>query len=143
MVRIAKRRRLGVARVHVLADIRVAKHTQPFGIGGHDAVFDAIVDHLDEMPCAIGTAVQVTEFSRAANLLAAGRARDITATGCQRGEDRIEMLHDRLIAADHHAVAALESPDAAAGADVDVLNSALLIRSPGGYHRRNTNSRHR
>ena len=32
-------------------------------------------------------------------------------------------LHDLRLAADHHAVAALQAPDAAAGADVDVVDA--------------------
>ena len=32
------------------------------------------------------------------------------------------MLHDSRLAADHHAIAALQAPHATAGADVDVMN---------------------
>ena len=41
--------------------------------------------------------------------------------GRQRLEDRIEMPHGRLRSADHHAVAALQAPDAAAGADIHIV----------------------
>ena len=42
------------------------------------------------------------------------------------------MLDDRRFAADHHAVAALETPDAAAGADVHVVDALRgeLLRAP-------------
>ena len=43
--------------------------------------------------------------------------------GSQRGEDRIEVLDHRVFAADHHAVAALQAPHAAARADVDVVDA--------------------
>jgi hypothetical protein len=33
----------------LLADIGVAQNAHSLGIGGHDAVLDAIVDHLDEV----------------------------------------------------------------------------------------------
>jgi hypothetical protein len=33
------------------------------------------------------------------------------------------MFHDRRLAADHHAVTALQAPHAAARADVDVVNA--------------------
>ena len=45
--------------------------------------------------------------------------------------DGAEMIHGRLWAADHHAVAALQAPDAAGGADidiVDVLSASFLAR---------------
>ena len=37
-------------------------------------------------------------------------------------EDRVEPFHGRIVAADHHAVASFESPDAAAGAHVHVMD---------------------
>ncbi len=52
--------------------------------------------------------------------------------GRQRREDRIEVLDDLLLAADHHAVAALQAPDAAAGSDVHVVDSLCgkFLRPP-------------
>ncbi len=54
------------------------------------------------------------------------------------------MLYRLGLAADHHAVAALQAPDAAAGADIDVVD-ALGAPVPwrGGCHRHNTNCRRR
>ena len=62
-------------------------------------------------------------------LLAAGRAPDVADARGKRVEDRIEALHRLVLAADHHAVAALEAPDAAAGADVDVVDAAARASS--------------
>src|SRR5262249_56442762 len=100
-----------------------------FRVGGHDAVFDAIVDHLDEVTGAVSSAMQVTELGGAADLLAPGRARDISSSRGERLEDRIEMPHGHLRAADHHALSALQPPHPAAGAAIHVLDafpSALL-----------------
>jgi hypothetical protein len=41
---------------------------------------------------------------------------------CQGGEDRIEPLHHADLAADHQAIAALQSPNAPGGADVEVVD---------------------
>src|SRR5262249_34966611 len=49
--------------------------------------------------------------------------RDVAAARCKRGEDWIEMFHSFGFAADHHAIAALKTPDAAAGADVDIVDA--------------------
>ena len=46
--------------------------------------------------------------------------------GSQCFENRIELLHGFFRAANHHAVAAIESPDAAAGADIHVVNAFVL-----------------
>ena len=43
-----------------------------------------------------------------------------------RFEDRVEMLHDVVFAPDHQAEAALQPEDAAARADVDVVDALWL-----------------
>src|SRR5262249_57032726 len=108
----------------------------PLRIGGHDAVLDSVVDHLDEVTGAVRTAVQVAEFGGAADLLASRRTRDVTRAGRQRLEDRIEVAHSDLRSADHHAVAALQAPDAAAGSDVHIVDSfgRELVRAADVVH---------
>src|SRR6516162_7965287 len=120
--RIAQRRRFGVDRALLLADISVAQNAHPFGVGGHDAVLDPVMDHLDEVTGTVRPAVQVAELGSAADALASGRARDIPRAGSERLEDRIEMPHGRIRSADHHAVSALQTPDAAAGSDIHVVD---------------------
>src|SRR5262249_57071041 len=67
-------------------------------------------------------AVQIAELGGAANALASGRARDVPRTRRQRLEDRIEMPHGRIRSADHHAVSALQAPDAATGSYIHVVD---------------------
>src|ERR1700733_9889631 len=55
-------------------------------------------------------------------------ARDVAEARRQRLEERIETFDDRFVAADHHAVTALDAPDAAGGADVDVMDAAFSER---------------
>ena len=93
---VAQRRRLGVDRVLLLADVGVAQDAQPLGIGRHEAVLDAVVDHLDEVAGAGRPAVQIALFGGAAELLASRRARNVAHAGRQRREDRIEMLNHLL-----------------------------------------------
>jgi hypothetical protein len=69
----------------------VAQNAHSFRIGGHDAVLDAIVDHLDEVTGAVRPAMQVTELGGAADILAPGRVRDVPRARGERLEDRIEM----------------------------------------------------
>ena len=106
----------------LLADVGVLQDAQTLGVGGHDAVFDSVVDHLDEVAGSVRTAMQVALFGGAAQLLASGRARDVAAPGRKRGENGIEVLDHIRFAADHHAIAAFQAPDAAAGANVDVMD---------------------
>ena len=56
------------------------------------------------------------------------RGADVEAGG-DRGEDRAESLDDLLLAADHQAEAALEAPDAAARADVHVVDPLVPERA--------------
>ena len=81
-------------------------------------------------PAPLGPAVQVAVLRRCpARPLAAGRARRRVDAGCERIEDRVEPLDGLVVAADHQAVAAVETEDAAARADVDVVD-ALAARAP-------------
>src|SRR5438046_12414 len=56
-------------------------------------------------------------------LLSSRRARDIAGTGGEGFEDRIQSLHRLVRATDHHAVAALETPHAAAGANIYIVDA--------------------
>ena len=56
----AQRRGLGIDGVLALADVGVAQDVQAFGIRRHDAVLDAVVDHLDEVAGTVRPAVQET-----------------------------------------------------------------------------------
>ncbi len=50
-------------------------------------------------------------------------ARDVAQARCQAGEDRVETLHGFGVTTDHHAIAALQPPDATGGADIDVMQT--------------------
>src|ERR1700733_13201259 len=52
-------------------------------------------------------------------------ARDVADTWRQRLQDRVETFDHGLVAADHHAIAALDAPDAAGGADINIMNAAF------------------
>src|SRR4030095_8618935 len=97
-----------------------------------DAVLDSVVDHLDEVSAAVGTAVEIPALGGAADGLPPGRAGNVAGARGQGREDRVEVLDHRRFAADHQAVAALTSPDAAAGSDVHVVDAlgAELLRTP-------------
>src|ERR1039457_3571959 len=77
------------------------------------------------------TAVDVTVFGSrggstsgsASQFFASRSARNVAASGRQRFEDRVEALDSLFRAANHHAVSAFESPDAAARAHVDVVDA--------------------
>src|SRR5579871_5541252 len=99
------------------------KNIQALSVRGHDSVLDSVVHHLDEMAGAVGPTVQIALLGCAAKFLAAGRPGNVADSGGQGGEDGIEPLHDIFLAANHHAVAALQTPHTAAGADIDVMNS--------------------
>src|SRR5271165_6572869 len=108
---------VGFAGVGVLQDI------QAFGVGGHDAVLDAVVHHFDEVARAAGAAMEIAFLGSASGFFAARSAVYVAATGSQRFEDGIEVLDDVVFPADHLAVAALEAPNATGGADVDIVDA--------------------
>src|SRR4029077_4623063 len=121
---VAQWRRLGVDLMFLLADIGGAQHAQPFCVGGHDAVLDAVVNHLYEVAGAVRSAMQVTLLGGTADLFTPRRARYFVAhAGSQPGEDGIEMLDYLRLPPNHHAVASLQAPDPTTRPHVHVMNS--------------------
>src|SRR6516162_5356373 len=101
-----------------LADVGVLQNVEPLRVRGHQPVLDAVVHHLHEVAGAGRSAVEVSLFGCARGLVASLGTRKVTAPGGERLKDGVEVPGYVLRAADHHAVAALEPPDAAAGAHV-------------------------
>src|SRR5262249_6266456 len=58
----------------------------------------------------------------------ARRARYVAEPGGERRKDRVEMLRRLAVAADHHAIAALEPPHPAARADVEIADAPRAQR---------------
>src|SRR5450432_137214 len=123
MVGVAQRSGFGIVFAMRFTGIGVFQNVQALGVGGHQAIFDAVVDHFYEMACAGGAAMEIAFFGGAAGFFAAGGAIDISAAGRERFENGVEMFDHVIFAANHLAVAALESPDAAAGADIHVVQT--------------------
>src|SRR5438128_2216407 len=109
-------------------DIGVLEDIKTLGIGLHQAVLDAVMDHLDEMPGAAGAGMDIALLDPDIAAVAAAGAQNVADPRRQRLEDRIEPVDHGLVAADHHAIPALDAPDAAAGADVHVVQPALPER---------------
>ena len=105
--------------------VLVAQDVEALGVGLHQSVLDAVMHHLDEVPGAGRSGVNVAALGAGIALLAARRAGDIAEPRRERREDRIEVIHGLLWAADHHAIAALDTPDAAGRAAIDVANALL------------------
>ncbi len=59
-----QRRGLGVFLARLRADVGIAQDVESFGVGRHHAVFDAVVNHLDEMTGAVRAAMQVAASRR-------------------------------------------------------------------------------
>src|SRR5665213_126396 len=102
--------------------VLVAQDVEAFRVRLHQSVLDAVMHHFDEMPGAGWPGVNVAPLGLGDSLLAAGCTRNIAQSGSKRREDRFEMIYSLLRAADHQTVAALNTPDAAGGAAIDVAN---------------------
>ncbi len=111
----------------------VAEDVEAFGVGLHQAVLDAVVNHFHEMARPGGAAVEVALLRRALLAFSPRSRRDVPAAGSERLPDRIEALDDIAVAADHQAISALEPPDAAARPRVDVVD-VLRAQLRGAPH---------
>src|SRR6185437_2399162 len=89
----------------------VPENVETLSIGLHQAILDAIVDHLDETADAAGTTMDVAELYAGIAVFALGGPRDVTSPWRQRLEDRVQVIDSLFVAAAHQAVAALETPE--------------------------------
>ena len=78
------------------------------------------MNHLDEVPGAGWPGVNIAALGAVIALLAARRMSNFARSRGERREDRIEVIDGFLGAADHQAIAALETPDAARRSAIDV-----------------------
>src|SRR5437016_12448530 len=122
MFGIAQRGRFGVDLVGVLTDVGAAQDGHPLGIGGHQAILNAVVHQLDEVASTAGAAVEITLFGSATQLFSAGSSGDFTGAWSQGLENRIKPPDGLVRTADHHAVTALQAPDAPARPNIHVMN---------------------
>ena len=107
--------------------IGVPEDIKTLGVGLHQAILDAIVDHFDKVARAGWTAVNVAILSGAArDPLTPRRALDIPTPWCQGFEDGGEMRHGLIGSTNHHTVAAIDPPDATTGAHIDIVNAFRL-----------------
>src|SRR5206468_10928487 len=121
MLGIAQRSRLGVYRILLLADIRVAQDAKSFRISGHDSIFDSVMNHFHKMPRAVRAAVKISLLAGSAELFASGGSRNLATPRRERAENGIEPLYDVIFAPDHHAVAALQAPPPATGSYIYLM----------------------
>jgi hypothetical protein len=98
--------------VHVGDEVRLGRQQLvPLGVRLHEAVLDAVVDHLG--------VVTGTDAARVDEALLTGALR------AQRVEDRHDRLDVGGSASDHQAVAVLQPPDSTAHTDVEVADAVL------------------
>ena len=96
------------------------------------SIFDAVMHHLHEMAGAGRTAIHIALFRPRIAAFAFLRALHIAHARGECCKNRVEPLHRFGRSADHHAIAALEPPHAAGGADIDIVQFLLgeLFRAP-------------
>src|SRR5664280_1190416 len=102
------------------------QNVKSFGVGSHQSVFNAVMDHLDEMAGSGRPAMEITLLDRATNLFPSRCTRDIAASRSERLEDRIEVQYGIALTSDHHTITALDPPYAAARSHVDIANTFEL-----------------
>jgi hypothetical protein len=80
--------------------------------------------------------MQVALLRSARCLVASRSTRYVTDAGRKCREDRIEVLYDIVLAANHHAIASLQTPHAAARAHVHIVDSLWhkFLRAPDVVH---------
>src|SRR5437667_1667333 len=127
MLGITQRCRLGIDSSFLVASMCRAQDSQSFGISGHDPVLDSVVYHLDEVTCAVCTAVQISLFCSAGEVLPSRRTCDVAWARSEFGENWVEVPNHVGITPDHQAIAALKTSHPAACSDVHIVISSRLV----------------
>ena len=120
-----QRRGLGILIPILLTSIRVLEDIQALGVGAHDRVLDAVMNHLDEVTGTVGPAVQPALFFWRERARSTKGPFDVTRTWGNRCPDRGEIVDLCVLATDHQAVAAFQSPHPAGGPAVDEVQALL------------------
>src|SRR5579871_1130393 len=107
----------------------VFQDIETLSIGLHKAVFDPVMHHLDEMARTGRSGVDIAALDTRIAAVSARGSRHVALTRSEGGKDRIEAVDYVLLAADHHAVAALQTPHAATCSNIDVVQAAFTERS--------------
>ncbi|MNG82637.1 hypothetical protein D3C79_413460 [compost metagenome] len=81
--------------------------------------------HFHVVPGTGWAGVDVAVFGTLVLAAAAMGTRDVTHARGQRLEQRLQALEHVLFATDHHAVATVQAPHTARGADIQVMQPAL------------------
>ena len=101
----------------------IAEDVKAFGIGLHQAVLDAVVNHLHEVACACRAGMDIAACGTLIEAVTSRGQCNAAGAGRERCEDRVEVVDSRLVATDHHAVATLQPPYTAGRADIDIAPS--------------------
>src|SRR5207247_11216694 len=81
-----------------------------------------VLYHFDEAAAARTAPVQVAMLGSTADSVAPGGAGNVADAGRQRRKNWIELLNRRRLSSNHHAIASLQAPHAAARPDVHIVN---------------------
>jgi hypothetical protein len=81
------------------------------------------MDHFDKMTAAVWTAMQIATFGLARLACCANRTWRGGHSRGQSTKDRIEMLDDFGLAANHLAVAPLQPPYSSTYPDIDIMEA--------------------
>src|SRR5437773_3912095 len=100
--------------LHVDLEFARVDELETLAVSLHHPVLDPVVDHLDEMARAALSEMRPAVRRR------------------ERVEHRPRALHRACLAADHHAVAVVESPDPPGDSDVEIVESLgpVFLRPP-------------
>src|ERR1039457_3088622 len=114
--------------MRALAGVGVAKIVHPFCISRHQAILDAVVDHLDEVARASRAAMQISVFCSTGITFLAGSPLRTLPPGRNAPKNRGQGFYDLFLSTDHQTEAAFLPEHPAAGATIDVMYAPGLER---------------
>src|SRR2546429_6293359 len=101
----------------------MAQDIETFSVCCHDAVLNTVMNHLHKVSSSMWSAMEIALLSSTVDLFPSRCTTNRLNAGSQGREDRIEMLNYFILATDHLAIAALQTPDTTAGAAVHIMDT--------------------
>src|SRR5713101_5314010 len=89
VLRISQWRSLGIDLLLMFANICMMQDVQALSVGGHDAVFNTIMDHFDKVTSTIRSTAEVPLLGSSPNLFSSSSACCCIDTRSQSREDRV------------------------------------------------------
>src|SRR5690348_6061542 len=101
----------------------MVKDVETLGIGCHNTILNAIVNHLNKVPRTMWSAMKIALLGGTSDILSSGCTGGRCNTGRQCRKDGVKVFDDFFFASNHLAIASVKTPDTATCPTIDIVDT--------------------